>query len=105
MKGDDLMAVTRTFKVYGRPGHRQKESFSPSYTYDFTERDGFIRVIELENSDRTGTNEYSIIRITRDTAEECLDELHGQLGDGIFESSFTGHVCEVLADGSERRMR
>ena len=26
------------------------------------------RIIEVENSDKTGTNDYSFVRITRDTA-------------------------------------
>ena len=26
---------TKAWKVYGLDGHKQRESFSPSYTYDF----------------------------------------------------------------------
>lgn len=88
------MAVTRAWKVYGRAGHRQRESFFESHFHDFTDGDN-IRIIEVENSDKTGTNEYSIVRITRNTAEECEDELDGQITDGIFESSRTGDVVEI----------
>ena len=89
------MAVTRVFKVYGaRGGHRQRESFFPSYKWDFTKGDN-IRVLEVLNSDTTGTNEYSIVRITRNTAEECERELWGQITDGIFENSRTGRVEEI----------
>ena len=42
-----------------------------------------------------GTNEYSIVRITRNTAEECLQELEGQLSDGIFENSRVGVIEEI----------
>ncbi len=86
--------MTRTWKVYGAQGHRQRESFCESYTYDWTEG-GNVRKIEVENSDRTGTNDYSIIRITRNTAEECERELYGQISDGIFENSRVGEVVEI----------
>lgn len=94
------MAVVRTWRVFGANGHRQRESFEPSYKYDWTDGEN-IREIEVDNSDKTGTNEYSIIRITRNTAEECEAELEGQLSDGIFESARYGKV-EELVDGSWR---
>lgn len=46
----------------------------------------------MENSDKTGTNDYSLVRITRDSAEECLQEMRGQISDGIFENSRTGVI-------------
>lgn len=90
--------ITRAWRVYGEEGHRQRESFSPSYKYDFSsDRDG-MRIIEVFNSDMTGTNEYSVIRITRNTAKECEDEFFGQLYDGIFEDCRTGKYVEVEPD-------
>ncbi len=86
--------VTRTWKVYGEVGHRQRESFCDSCKYDFSDGDG-TRIIEVLNSDRTGTNEYSIVKITRNTAEECLTELAGQLSDGVFENSRYGRIVEM----------
>lgn len=86
--------TTRTWKVYGVEGHRQRESFNESYVYDFSDGEK-IRKIEIENADKTGTNEYSIIRITRNTSEECEKELDGQLSDGIFENSRFGEIVEV----------
>lgn len=71
------MAVTKTWKVYGAEGHRQRESFSESALYDFSEN-GKTRIIEVLNSDKTGTNEYSIVKITRDTKEECDEEFDGE---------------------------
>lgn len=88
------MAITRVYKVYGVEGHRQRESFNKSYKYDFS-GNGVTRIIEVENSDKTGTNEYSIVRITRDTVQECYNELCGQITDGIFENSRTGRIEEV----------
>lgn len=88
------MKVTRAWKVYGVDGHRQRESFNKSCKYDFSEN-GIIRIIEVDNSDKTGTNEYSIIRITRNSSEECEEELNGQLSDGIFENSRVGKVVEI----------
>jgi hypothetical protein len=88
------MKITRAWKVYGEDGQHQKESFNESCIYDFSENDD-VRIIEIENSDETGTNEYSIVRITRNTAEECESELWGQITDGIFENSSVGNVEEV----------
>lgn len=85
---------TRSWKVYGVDGHRQKESFNNSVAFDFSEGDK-IRKIEVENADKTSTNDYSIIRITRNTADECLTELEGQLSDGVFENSKTGDIVEI----------
>lgn len=88
------MTTTKTFKVYGRTGHRQKESFNASYMYDFS-ADQATRIIEVFNSDMTGTNEYTVVRITRNTENECFDEIEGQLSDGIFENVGTGAVVDV----------
>lgn len=86
--------MTKSWKIYGMDGHRQCESFNKSCKYDFSENET-VRIIEVENSDKTGTNDYSIIRITRNSSEECEEELHGQLSDGIFENSRVGKVVEI----------
>lgn len=91
---EKAMTVTKTWKVYGMEGHRQKESFNKSYKYDFSEGEK-IRIIEVLNSDKTGTNDYSIIKITRNTMEECEEELEGQINDGIFENSRIGKIEEI----------
>lgn len=89
------MAVTRAWKVYGMDGHRQRESFCPSRKYDWSSQEYGARIIEIENADKTGSNLYSIVRITRDTAELCEQEFDGQLSDGIFENSRTGNIEEL----------
>ena len=86
--------VTRAWKVYGANGHRLSESFNDSYRHDFS-RDNNVRIIEVENSDKTGTNDYSIIRITRNSYLECEKEFKGQLSDGVFENSRTGKIEEI----------
>lgn len=86
--------VTIKYRIYGAEGHRQRESFSPSFKYDFS-RGSHTRIIEVQNSDITGTNEYSVMIITRDTYEECESELWGQISDGIFEDSRVGLVTEI----------
>ena len=96
MIGNIMKACTRSWKVYGAEGHRQRESFSPSYEYNFSNNCFGIRIIKVENSDITGTNEYSIVRITRNNAQECFEELEGQLSDGIFENSCFGKVEEII---------
>lgn len=86
--------VTRAWKVYGIAGNPQGEALRDSYIYDFSEGDK-VRIIEGRNSDKTGTTDYSLIIISRNTAEECEAELDGQLFDGIFENYQFGNVEEV----------
>ena len=85
---------TMCWKVYGADGHRQRESFSKSYKHDFS-TPANIRIIEVENSDKTGTNDYSIVRITCNTETDCKAELYGQISDGIFENCRVGTVEEI----------
>lgn len=84
----------RSWKIYGIPGHRQRESFGKSYVWDFSKGEN-VRILEMENSDITNTNEYSILRITRNTEEECKEELFAQVSDGIFENSRVGRIEEI----------
>ena len=86
--------ITRTWKVNGVLGDRQRESVNKAYKWDFSEGDN-VRIIEDDKSDKTGTNDYSIVRITRNTAEECEAELNGQITDGIFENSTVGFIEEI----------
>jgi hypothetical protein len=87
--------VTRAYKIYGVDGHRQRESFCPSAHYDFSDN-GKVRILDELNADKTGTHDYTVLRITRDTAEQVEDELEGQLSDGIFENCNVGEVHEVI---------
>ena len=89
------MAVTMKWKVYGLDGHRQRESFNRSSKSDFS-ADGFTRIIEIQNADVTGTNEYSVVIITRDSAQECFDEFWGQITDGIFENYRVGNIEKII---------
>lgn len=84
-----IAPVSVNFKVYGLPKHSQRESFAPSERHDFSTA-GNVRILETFNSDRTGTNDYNILRITRETREECFDELECQLSDGLYENSERG---------------
>lgn len=88
--------VTRTWKVYGADGHRQRESFNSSYVCDFSDSYDGTRIIEVQNFDKTGTHDYSLVKITRDTAQLCDEEMEGQVSDGIFENCRVGKVVEVI---------
>lgn len=80
---------TKSWKVYGYTGHRQKVSFFESKSYDWSFGDN-VRLVELICSDKTGTNDYAIIKITRNTESECDAEFIGQLYDGVFENARVG---------------
>lgn len=81
----------RTWRVYGEDGHRQRESFAPSWSKKTISG----AKVSIFNADATGTHAYSIVRITAPTAEQCEAELLGQLSDGVFENSRTGKVEEL----------
>ena len=90
------MSVMREYKVYGRDGHRLAITFEPSFKWDWT-HDGDVRILECDCSDVTGTNDYAIVRITRNTVKECDKEFKGQLSDGLFENMRTGS-WEIVRD-------
>lgn len=92
--------ATMAFKVWGTEGHRQRESFNPSYWYDFSNEHEGTRILEVFNSDLTGSNLYTVVRITRDTEGLCWDEIDGQITDGIFENSATGRCEDVTEEYS-----
>ena len=87
--------VTKRWKVYGAAGHRQRASFGTSALYDWS--DGTTRIVRIDNYDLTGTHDYSVLTVTRDTAAECDAEMLGQLSDGVFENCRVGKVEEVRA--------
>lgn len=81
--------------MYGREGHRIATSFEPSFQYDFSTAEE-TRIIEVECADKTGTNDYVLLRITENTDRECVSEMHGQVSDGIFENCRTGKIEAVF---------
>lgn len=93
------MAVTRAWKVYGVAGHRQRESFRPSYvcSSDRPRENGEAFALEVINGDITETNDYTILCITSETAKKCEEELDGQISDGVFENARTGDAVEITS--------
>lgn len=69
-------------------------TFNNSQRYNFS-KNGKTRILEIFNQDKTGTNDYSILKITCDTLSEVESELDGQLSDGIFENFRVGRIDEV----------
>lgn len=90
------MSITKSFKIYGAEGHRQRMSFGNSRRYDWSDGD-CLRIVELFCSDVTKTNEYVVIRITMKTPEEVEHELWAQIYDGLLEDSRTGSVLELVS--------
>lgn len=86
------MKCTITYRVYGADGHKQKESFRKSYTYNFSNEASGTRIIEVRNYGKTKTHDYTEVTITRNTRRECADEISGQVSDGIFEDVNVGKV-------------
>lgn len=78
------------YVVFGADGHRQRESFNNSWKFE-TER----AAVEIFNSDRTGSNLYTLMQITAETFEACRREMEGQITDGVFENSRTGEIIEI----------
>ena len=94
--------TTMTFKVFGRntydgtgSRHRMKYSFYESDVHDFNNG---VK-IDIECSDKTGTNDYVIVHVTCHDQAECFREIDGQLSDGIFENMRYGDVHVLMGDG------
>ena len=87
--------VTKTWKVYGAAGHRQRESFFPSVSCNFSTEEE-PRLVTVLNADSTWTNEYTEIVITCSNTVLAEAELAGQITDGVFENSRTGEIVEVV---------
>ena len=85
----------RVWRVYGLFGQEQKVSFRHSFCLDFS-KTNHPRIIECDCYDKTGTHDYVVIRITRETPEQCFREFWGQLNDGIFENVHTGKIEEIV---------
>lgn len=86
--------MTRTWKVYGAEGHRQRESFRQSDSF----KDNNGVKYEILNSDKTSTNEYTIVKVTAENADACYSALLGQISDGIFENNKVGRIKEVVSE-------
>lgn len=83
--------VTKVWLVYAK-----KEPKNESYKFDFSNDDNGVRIIEVLNSDRTGCDEFSILKITRNSEEECIQELYGQESDGIWENDELQREVEIV---------
>lgn len=86
--------MTKKWRIFGKDMHRQALSFEESFYWNWS-TDYDLRILSCDCSDRTGSNEYVDLTITRNTAEECDRELYGQLSDGIFENTSYGVVMEL----------
>ena len=89
METKTIIGCCKVYHVYGENGHRQRESFNESYELAQTKEGALI---EVHNSDITGTNDYSEIEITAKNERECDEILNVQLSDGIFENCRTGKI-------------
>ena len=90
--------MERTFRVYGKDGHRQAMSFyKNSNDLKFNWEDSSCTIL---CQDVTGTNDYCEVIINAESAEKCESVLDGQLYDGFFESARFGKITE-LVDGKE----
>lgn len=67
MENKIIIGCCKVYHVYGENGHRQRESFSRSYELGQTAEGALI---EVHNSDMTGTNEYTEIEITAATEKK-----------------------------------
>lgn len=89
------MSVTRAWRVYGAEGHRQRESFAASHEFVCSREAGEESLVTVLNADVTGTNEYSLVIVTGESAEACERELLAQVDDGTFENCRVGKVKEL----------
>lgn len=84
------MAVRIRFRVFLAPDSREL-LFGKSVTHDGSDEKK-IRVVELRNCDLTGTNEFCEMIITRDSLDDCMEEMREQIMDGLFKDHLIKNV-------------
>lgn len=62
---------------------------------DFSNEQDGTRILEELCSDKTGLSDAVIVKVTRDSYEECEFEFDGQVTDGIFENCDVGDIDEI----------
>lgn len=92
-----IIMKAKAFRVYGKEGHRFRGSFFESRILLLS---GFPAVMmNVINSDITGTNEYSILKFTCMFGELSNEEFEHmaevQAYDGIFECCAIGNIVEA----------
>ena len=88
-----MRGFRKEWNVYGADGHRQRESFANSFSFN-TMNDARIFI---ENYDMTGTHEYTKVIVLAKNEKLCNEEFEAQLTDGIFENCRTGEIEVVKA--------
>ena len=88
--------MTRTYKITGK-----NIGTGESIRYDWSEGTD-TRIVEVKRADQTESNDYVIVTITRNTAEECEAELNGQISDGLFENEKVENIEEITEKKTER---
>jgi hypothetical protein len=89
--------IVKAFRVYGKEGHRFRGSFFETRSLLLS---GVPAVImNVINSDITGTNEYSVLKFTcmfGELPNEAFEHMaEVQAYDGIFECCTIGDIVEV----------
>lgn len=92
-----IIMKAKAFRVYGKEGHRFRGSFFKSQTLLLS---GFPAVMmNVINSDTTGTNEYSVLKFTclfGELSNEAFEHIaEVQAYDGIFECCTIGDIVDT----------
>lgn len=92
-----VVMKVKAFRVYGKEGHRFRGSFFETRSLSLSGDPAVI--MDVINSDITGTNEYSILKFTCTFGElpnEAFEHMaEVQAYDGIFECCTIGDIVEV----------
>ena len=92
-----IIMRAKAFRVYGKEGHRFRGSFFETRTLSLSVVPAVI--MDVLNSDITGTNEYSVLKFTcvfGELPNEAFEHMaEVQAYDGIFECCTIGDIVEV----------
>ena len=83
-----MRGFRKEWNVYGADGHRQRESFADSFSFNTING----ACIMIRNYDMTGTHEYTKVIVLAKNEKSCDEEFEAQLTDGVFENSRTGKI-------------
>ena len=80
-----------TVKMYGKGGRPFEEAHNESFTIDY----GNGSKLEVQNEDKTGTDEYALVKITAPNLDACFIIFGAEIEEGVFKGYEFGLLAVI----------
>ena len=82
---------THTVKMYGKGGRPFEEAHNESFTIDY----GNGSKLEVQNEDKTGTDDYALVKITAPDLDACYEIFGTEIEEGVFKGYEFGLLAVI----------